>query len=205
MAAPGIFLAMRCAEISLLFGVIVAHFHQVIGGFHVTSGNAAGLDLVARREFRYDCLHARILSLESRAGKWFSTHRRHFCGSRRVRLEGMSEHLSRTTTNHDEIRKWAEERGTKPACVKTTGGQGDVGLLRLDFPGYSGADSLEHIEWDEWFEKFDESDLALVYQDKTAAGERSNFNKLVSRETALGPGQKKKAPAGKPKTSKAGG
>jgi hypothetical protein len=83
MPAPGIFLSMHCAEIRLLFGMIVAHLHQVIGGFHVTSNNAAGLDLVARHQFRDDCLHARILSPESRAGKWFCIHRRHFIAGER--------------------------------------------------------------------------------------------------------------------------
>ncbi len=57
-------------------------------------------------------------------------------------------------------------------------------MIRLDFPGYSGAQSLEPISWDEWFQKFDESNLALLYQDTTARGQRSNFNKLVGRETA---------------------
>jgi hypothetical protein len=57
-------------------------------------------------------------------------------------------------------------------------------MLRLDFPGYSGADSLEHISWDDFFEKFDERSLALVYQEQTAEGQQSNFNKLISRETA---------------------
>jgi len=90
---------------------------------------------------------------------------------------------SLTTTDHDEIRKWAEERNAHPACVKGTGGKDDVGLLRLDFPGYS-EDKLQEITWDEFFEKFDERDLALVYQEKTADGKISNFNKLVSRTTA---------------------
>ena len=57
-------------------------------------------------------------------------------------------------------------------------------MIRLDFPGYSGADSLEEIEWDQFFEKFDEQGLALLVQDKTARGQKSNFNKLVSRQTA---------------------
>lgn len=111
----------------------------------------------------------------------------------------MSEHLSKTTTDHEEIRKWAEARGAKPSCVKGTGNKGDVGLLRLDFPGYSGAESLQHIEWDEFFEKFDERNLALVYQEKTADGQKSNFNKLVSRESAENADHKNK-----PATSKAG-
>ena len=95
----------------------------------------------------------------------------------------MSQHTSRATTNHEEIRKWAEARKAKPACVKGTGGNGDAGILRLDFPGYSGEDKLQHISWEEFFEKFDESNLALVYQDETAGGQKSNFNKLVDRSS----------------------
>ncbi|HZS54543.1 MAG TPA: hypothetical protein VFA65_09085 [Bryobacteraceae bacterium] len=92
--------------------------------------------------------------------------------------------LSKTTEDHEEIRRWAEERGAEPACVKGTGDEGDIGMLRLDFPGYSGEESLQHITWDEFFQKFDERKLALVYQEETAGGERSNFNKLVSAQTA---------------------
>jgi hypothetical protein len=87
-------------------------------------------------------------------------------------------------TDHNEIRRWAEERGAHPACVRGTGDNNDVGIIRLDFPGYSGEGKLEEISWDEWFGKFDESGLALLAQDETARGQRSNFNKLVSRETA---------------------
>jgi len=87
-------------------------------------------------------------------------------------------------TDHEEIRQWAEERGGTPSCVRGTGDKGDIGMLRLDFPGYSGGDSLQPISWDDWFEKFDERGLALIVQDKTAGGQKSNFNKLVSREGA---------------------
>jgi hypothetical protein len=92
--------------------------------------------------------------------------------------------LSKTTKDHEEIRRWAEERGGKPAHVKSTGSGEDIGILRIDFPGYSGAGSLESITWEQWFEKFDERNLALLYQEETAGGQRSNFNKIVSAETA---------------------
>ena len=95
-----------------------------------------------------------------------------------------TKHSSQTTTDHEEIRRWAEERGAKPSCVRGTGSKKDIGMLRLDFPGYSGEDSLEHISWEDWFKKFDERKLALIYQEQTAEGERSNFNKLISRENA---------------------
>jgi hypothetical protein len=92
--------------------------------------------------------------------------------------------LSKTTRDHEEIRRWAEERGGKPAHVKRTGSGEDIGILRIDFPGYSGAGSLEPITWEQWFEKFDERNLSLLYQEETAGGQRSNFNKIVSAETA---------------------
>lgn len=38
--------------------------------------------------------------------------------------------------------------------VKRTGKDGNVGIIRIDFPGYSEANSLEEISWDEFFEKF---------------------------------------------------
>lgn len=88
------------------------------------------------------------------------------------------------TTDHEKIRKWAEERGGKPVAVKGTGGGDDPGIIRIDFPGYTPSDRFEEITWDEWFQKFDENDLALLYQEKTADGKKSNFNKLVKRETA---------------------
>jgi hypothetical protein len=94
------------------------------------------------------------------------------------------------TTNHDEIRKWAEARGGKPATVKATESGGEPGVLRIDFPGYSGEDTLEEISWDEFFKKFDEKNLAFLYQDTTASGQESRFYKFVSRETAEEKSQK---------------
>src|SRR5205085_4958967 len=94
---------------------------------------------------------------------------------------GGGRRTSKATTDHEQIRRWAEERGAHPACVRGTGGKGDIGMLRLDFPGYTGEDKLQPIGWDEFFKKFDQRRLALVYQEKTARGQKSNFNKLVSR------------------------
>ena len=93
---------------------------------------------------------------------------------------------SKTTKDHDEIRQWAEERGGKPSHVAKTGSTADIGILRIEFPGATGAKdaNLEEIGWDQFFEKFDERGLALLYQEETAGGEKSNFNKLVSSETA---------------------
>ena len=102
---------------------------------------------------------------------------------------GTTSRLARTLVDHDEIRRWAESRGGEPTAVKgTSRAKGDVGMIRIDFPGYSGEGKLQPIEWDEWFAKFDASNLALVVQDKTSGGEISHFNKLVARE---GPGSRR--------------
>jgi hypothetical protein len=94
---------------------------------------------------------------------------------------GARKASGQSTTDHEQIRGWVEERGGKPACVRGTGGKNDTGMLRIDMPGYSGADKLAPIPWDQWFEKFDEKGLAFLYQDTTAGGKKSNFNKLVNR------------------------
>lgn len=86
-----------------------------------------------------------------------------------------------TTTDLAEIRQWAEARQGKPATVKTKGkGQG-AGILRIDFPGYSGKDTLQPISWEEWYQKFQEKNLAFLYQEKTKTGKESRFFKLVNK------------------------
>ena len=92
--------------------------------------------------------------------------------------------LSKTTRDHDEIRRWAEARGAVPSEVASTHKKNEPGILRFQFPGAPGENdsNLQEISWDAFFEKFDENDLELVYQEKTADGERSNFNKLVHGE-----------------------
>jgi hypothetical protein len=95
-----------------------------------------------------------------------------------------SKREQRVLTDHDEIREWAESRDAHPACVKGTEGNEGSCLLRLDFPGYSGVQSLHSIPWDQWFRVFDQRNLALIVEDRMADGKPGNFNKLVSRETA---------------------
>jgi hypothetical protein len=87
---------------------------------------------------------------------------------------------SDTTTDHDTIRQWAEDRGGRPATVKgTESGGDDAGILRIDFQDPD--DRLEEISWDDWFEKFDAEKLAFLYQDEKKSGETSTFFKLVKR------------------------
>jgi hypothetical protein len=86
------------------------------------------------------------------------------------------------TTDHNVIRQWAESRNGHPAVVKSTQGaqRGAGGLLRIDFG--PAEDSLEEVSWDDFFATFDENELAFLYQEETASGGKSRFNKFVSRD-----------------------
>ena len=72
------------------------------------------------------------------------------------------------TTDHETIRKWAEQRGGHPAQVKGTGG-----LLRIDFG--EPEESLEKISWEDFFEVFDQSKIKFLYDPER----KSRFNKFV--------------------------
>lgn len=85
---------------------------------------------------------------------------------------------SHTTTDHETIRKWVEARGGKPVHVAGTGGIGDPGILRVEFPD----PDLEDISWEEFFEKFDSSGLTFLYQETTEDGRESRFCKFINNE-----------------------
>jgi hypothetical protein len=81
-----------------------------------------------------------------------------------------------TTTNHDEIRKWIEQRGGRPARVKDSG---PGGILRVDFQEPD--ESLEAISWEEFFKIFEDRKLAFLHQDEMGSA-TSRFNKFVDRQ-----------------------
>ena len=85
---------------------------------------------------------------------------------------------AKTTTDHETIRQWTEERGGHPARVKGTGKASDKtdGLLRIDFA--EPTEGLERITWYDFFQAFEENKLAFLYQDERD----SRFVKLVSRD-----------------------
>lgn len=95
--------------------------------------------------------------------------------------EGSAE--AKVTTDHAEIQAWVEERGGHAARVKGTENKKGPGVLRIDYPGYSGEDTLEAISWEEFFEAFDENNLAFLYQEETKDGSESRFSKLIDRDS----------------------
>src|SRR5918993_4900828 len=85
-----------------------------------------------------------------------------------------------TTTDHDAIRRWAEERGGRPSVVRT--GRRGGGILRFDFG--EDDEKLEETSWEEFFQIFDDSKLAFLHQDEVGSGGTSRFFKFLSQRTA---------------------
>lgn len=81
---------------------------------------------------------------------------------------------SKQTQDHEEIRRWAEDRGGKPAVVR------DTEILRFSFDDKRNA-NLEPITWEQFFEIFDKANLAFLFQEKTDTGDKSRFNKFITK------------------------
>ena len=88
---------------------------------------------------------------------------------------------AKTTTDHETIKRWAEQRGGHPATVVGTTDD-TTGVLRIDFPGHGSDQNLKEVPWDAFFKKFDREHLAFLYQEKTAGGGTSRFGKFVERD-----------------------
>jgi len=73
---------------------------------------------------------------------------------------------TKTTTDHEQIRRWAEERGGRPAAVVGPLSTKVAGGLRIDFPDYDSGEVLEEISWTEFFDKFEEQNLVFMYQEE---------------------------------------
>src|SRR5690606_31124555 len=87
---------------------------------------------------------------------------------------------AKATTDQDVIKQWVGERGGCPARVKGSASSGNAGILRIDYTGFSGQQSLEKISWKAFFDAFEKNSLAFLFQDE----KDSRFSKLVSRENA---------------------
>jgi hypothetical protein len=91
---------------------------------------------------------------------------------------------SKVTTDHEEIKKWVAARGGYPATVKGTTEGDEPGVLRIDYPGFSGEETLQQISWEEFFDAFEKNNLAFLYQEETKGGSESRFSKLIDRNSA---------------------
>lgn len=97
----------------------------------------------------------------------------------------MSEDTTRTgdtetTTDHDTIREWVEERGSTAAQVTEPVGD-DPGSLAV-VPEGKMDDSVRGISWEAFFEIFEDEELAFVYQIDKDDPDEQWFCTFIERE-----------------------
>ena len=80
--------------------------------------------------------------------------------------------MTKTLTNHEEIKNWADKNDMKPATVRDTNESNDTSFFALPVAMKKTYD----INWEHFFELFEQNKLALIVEDD------SKFNKFISRE-----------------------
>ena len=86
--------------------------------------------------------------------------------------------MRKYTREHELIRRWAQERGGRPARVRSVGLRKDAAaVLRIAFGPLP--PTWEALEWDQFFRAFDENDLAFLYEENAG----SRICKLVKGHT----------------------
>lgn len=73
------------------------------------------------------------------------------------------------------MKKWVEERDGEPGVVEGVVDRENEGeMLRIHFPGHS-KENLDNTFWEQFLEIFVESNLELLFQEKTTEGEGSKL------------------------------
>lgn len=100
------------------------------------------------------------------------------------------EEEQRLTTNHEEIRQWAEKYNGKPEIIDSPEACVDPIGLRINFPGegddvfLSEGRPAQAVSWSEFFEKFEQLQLAFMYDSVIAREDPSLAYHFVRRENA---------------------
>ncbi len=93
--------------------------------------------------------------------------------------------MQRTTTDHNEIRKWAEGLRGRPAILDHPIARADKLGIRIDFPGETHEVLMtekRRASWDEFFKIFEDQRLALTYEDQPQGGDPSDWYRFEKRD-----------------------
>lgn len=100
----------------------------------------------------------------------------------------LSDPNSKVTWNHNEIRKWVEKHGGKPAVFDDPSAGADKLGIRIDFKSRENfkfmhdAVEVKEISWKKFFEIFDKRKLAFIYKDKDEPRDITMAYKLIPRK-----------------------
>jgi len=84
------------------------------------------------------------------------------------------------TVDHEEIKRWGERRGGRPAALGRLGRR--IAGRRVDFPEYRIKAALRPISWEGFFRAFEASRWGFVYQQEAASAQLSRFYRFVERD-----------------------
>lgn len=92
----------------------------------------------------------------------------------------------KVTTDHDEIKNWAEKHKAVPALIDDVDAGADKVGIRLDFPGdydekYLDEEDTHDIDWESFFKVFEEQELAFIYDNKLQSDPSWGY-KFIKRE-----------------------
>ncbi len=89
---------------------------------------------------------------------------------------------TRSSSDHEVIRRWAEERGGRPAKLLQEGEPpAEAASLHIEFSAPVASGRTHSISWEEFFGEFDRLKLELTYTDEPTPGGPSRFWRLVPR------------------------
>lgn len=96
----------------------------------------------------------------------------------------------KVTIDHEEIKRWAEKYGGKPAMIDDVEAGSDEIGLRINFPGeydekYLDLEDTRSISWEEFFRIFEEKQLGFIYEEETKK-DKSWAYKFIKRENLNG-------------------
>lgn len=94
------------------------------------------------------------------------------------------------TTDHDEIKAWAERHGGNPQLIDYPEAKADTPGIRINFPGtlddilLSDSHPPKDISWEEFFKIFENEKLSFEYDKETDSQEAAvlvNAYRFVDR------------------------
>ena len=86
--------------------------------------------------------------------------------------------VSEPTTDHTEIRHWAQKHNAVPVEVLPDHIDSEPATLRLVLTAQAKSPELKQISWDEFFIKFDELGLTFVYDNGS-----TGYNEILQVES----------------------
>ncbi len=87
---------------------------------------------------------------------------------------------TKTTIDHDEIRRWVEEHHGRPTTADPPA-EGFPGVLQIAFPERGNEAAIDELSWMEFFGKFEDQELAFIYELEPPGQATSHFAKFVPR------------------------